>query len=143
MEARILILATVLCAGSRPRRTAQDFVARGNDHYFNLEHDEALADYYRAMRANGPSASLWNHIATALLYKELTRLGKLETSAFRGDNSFLDENKPEPDPEANKKFLGALYEAPAGEADGKKPRRPVCAVFALCPTTRCRPTTNS
>ncbi|MCB1019244.1 MAG: hypothetical protein KDC27_04915 [Acidobacteria bacterium] len=131
MEARILTLAAVLCGLVVPA-PAQDLVARGNDHYFNLEHDEALADYYRAMRADGPSAALWNHIATALLYKELTRLGKLETSAFRGDNSFLGEAKPEPDPEANEKFLGALYEARRlAEADlAKKPGDPG-ALFSL------------
>lgn len=109
MKAWILFLAALSCAWAAP--AAPDAVARGNDHYFNLEYDEALAAYYEAMRAEGESAPLLNHIATALLYKELHRLGKLETSAFRGDNAFLDEEKPQPDPEANERFLGALNQA--------------------------------
>ena len=131
MEARILILALALCGLVAPVRGV-DYVARGNDHYFNLEHDEALADYYQAMRESGESASIWNHIATTLLYKELNRLGKLETSAFRGDNGFLGEEKPQPDPEANEKFLGALYQARRlAEADLAKKPGDSAALFSL------------
>jgi predicted Zn-dependent protease len=131
VEARTLILALALCGLAAPAWGA-DYVARGNDHYFNLEHDEALADYYQALRESGESASIWNHIATTLLYKELNRLGKLETSAFRGDNAFLGEEKPQPDPEANEKFLGALHQArKLAEAElAKKPGNPA-ALFSL------------
>ena len=59
----------------------------------------------------GPDAGIWNHIATTLLYDELHRLGKLETSAFRGDNEFLGWEKPVPDPKRVEAFLGALHQA--------------------------------
>jgi len=131
VTARFLIAATALWALSAPA-WGVDYVARGNDHYFNLEHDEALADYYEAMRQEGESAAIWNHIATTLLYKELNRLGKLETSAFRGDNQFLDEEKPEPDPEANERFLGALHQARRlAEADLEKNPGDPGALFSL------------
>ncbi len=131
MTTRILIVALASWGLLAPA-LAQDYIARGNDHYFNLEHDEALIDYYQAMRERGPSASVWNHIATALLYKELNRLGKLETSAFRGDNAFLDEQKPQPDPRANERFLGALHEARrlAEASLAEKPGDPA-ALFSL------------
>ena len=122
-------MALALWGLSAPAK-GEDYVARGNDHYFNLEHDEALADYYQAMRENGESASVWNHIATTLLYKELNRLGKLETSAFRGDNAFLDEDKPEPDEEANERFLGALYQAagwPRLSSRKNRATQPLCS----------------
>lgn len=131
MTARILIFALALWGFTFPAR-GEDYVARGNDHYFNLEHDEALADYYQAMRVHGESASIWNHIATTLLYKELNRLGKLETSAFRGDNQFLQEEKPEPDPQANDRFLGALYQARRlAQADLEKNPNDPEALFSL------------
>lgn len=86
-------------------------VAAADDHYYNLEHDEAIRCYYAAMDAGGPSAELWNRIATTTLYKELNRLGLLDTSAFKGDNNFLVQEKPKPDPNEKKKFRGALIEA--------------------------------
>ncbi|MBI1353344.1 MAG: tetratricopeptide repeat protein [Acidobacteria bacterium] len=104
----LLLLAASMPAWSGP---AEEKVAAGNDHYFNLEYDEALRDYYQALDLGGPSASVWNHIATTLLYAELNRLGKLETSAFRGDNDFLGWEKPEPDPKRIEAFRGALFEA--------------------------------
>ncbi len=104
--AAVALLASTLAGGPLEERLNQ-----GDDHYFNLEYDEALRSYYEAMRIGGESAAIWNHIATTLLYSELHRLGKLETSAFRGDNEFLDVEKPEPDPERIKDFRGALYQA--------------------------------
>lgn len=130
---RLLSAVLVFCAAaSAADATADAHRAEARDHYFNLEYDEALVDYYAALRADGANATDWNHIATTLLYQELHRLGKLETSAFRGDNEFLDEQKPEPDPEANKRFLGALYEARrlAEESLAKNPDDPA-ALFSL------------
>ncbi len=98
------LVTPFLCAGEE----ISDSIARGNDHYFNLEYPEAIRAYYDALEAQGESPKIWNHIATAILYQELNRLGKLNSSAFRGDNAFLDEEKPEPDPQENKRFLGAI-----------------------------------
>lgn len=102
-----LALTAVICASGE---TAEDYRNRAHDHYFNLEYDEALADYYKALEAAGENATDWNHIATTILFSELHRLGRLETSAFRGNNAFLEEEKPQPDPEANERFLGALHQ---------------------------------
>jgi len=112
MKRLTMILAAVaLLAASLPGGPLEERLDQGDDHYFNLEYDEALRSYYDAMRVGGESATIWNHVATTLLYDELNRLGKLETSAFRGDNEFLDIEKPEPDPERIKAFRGALHQA--------------------------------
>lgn len=106
MLAAFAAAASALWAGPLEER-----LSAGDDHYFNLEYDEALRAYYDALEIGGEDATVWNHIATTLLYSELNRLGKLETSAFRGDNEFLDREKPEPDPEHVQAFLGALHQA--------------------------------
>jgi predicted Zn-dependent protease len=112
-------------------QNTQALVAQADDHYFNLEYDEAIRDYYAAMAASEPSGEVWNRIATTILYKELNRLGMLETSAFRGDNQFLIQEKPKPDPDAEKRFLGALAEARRlAEAGLKKPKAK-SALFVL------------
>ncbi len=106
---RILFVAFFVAVAPSPAADVlSDPLERGHDHYFNLEYPEAIRAYYQALETHGESAKIWNHIATAILYQELNRLGKLETSAFRGDNSFLDQEKPRPDPAENERFLNAL-----------------------------------
>jgi predicted Zn-dependent protease len=113
-------------------QNAQALVAQADDHYFNLEYDEALRDYYAAMAASKPSGEVWNRIATTILYQELNRLGMLETSAFRGDNEFLIQEKPKPDPDTKKRFFGALAEARRlAEADLKQNPKAEPALFVL------------
>ncbi len=85
-----------------------DFRARGHDHYFNLEYDAAIEDYRRLLAAEPSDLGARNHMATALLYKELLRLGMLETSAFKGDNDFLQRDKPRPDPAVRESFESLL-----------------------------------
>ena len=105
---------------------------QAHNHYFNLEYEQALVAYYGAMELAGENSSDWNHIATTLLYMELHRLGKLETSAFRGDNEFLIEDKPQPDPKANQRFLGALHQGrKLAEAKLGKSRNDRQALFSL------------
>ena len=85
-----------------------DTLSRGHDHYFNLEYDEAIAAYEQAHREEPENPNIPNHLATAILFKELHRLGKLETSAFKGDNDFLLQDKPKPDLEVKRRFEEAL-----------------------------------
>ena len=123
--------------GALQAQTAQALVARADDHYFNLEYEEAIRDYYAAMAASQASGAVWNRIATTILYQELNRLGMLETSAFRGDNEFLDQEKPKPDPEAKKRFLGALAEARRlAEAGRLKNPRTTSPAVRLVPELR-------
>lgn len=110
-ECLLALAALFLLAQTSAAQSASALVAQADDHYFNLEYEEAIRDYYAAMAASQPSGDIWNRIATTILYQELNRLGMLETSAFRGDNQFLIEEKPKPDPEAKQRFLGALAEA--------------------------------
>ncbi len=110
-ECLFAFAALLALAQASMAQNAQTLVTEADDHYFNLEYDEAIRDYYAAMAASQPSGEVWNRIATTILYQELNRLGMLETSAFRGDNQFLIQEKPKPDPEVKKRFLGALAEA--------------------------------
>ena len=97
-----LLLASLVSAAE------PDYRSQGHDHYFNLEYDEAIEDYRRLSKSDPSNPSTYNYIATSILYKELHRLGMLESSAFRGDNKFLDQQKPLPDPAAKRKFREVL-----------------------------------
>lgn len=110
--AALLLLSVAVSTAAVGRRAgASGHAVKGDQHYFNLEYDEALWEYYQALEVEGESAAVWNAIATTYLYRELNRLGKLDTSAFKGDNAFLKEEKPDPDPEEIKKFIGAMQQA--------------------------------
>lgn len=116
---RIPAAGLVLCAAAS---AAADDRAAGHDHYFNLEYDEAAAAYERALQAEPDDPALCNHLAAAVLYKELNRLGMLETSAFKGDNRFLRSSKPKPDPDVKDKIFdwlerGRLFAAGRLEED--------------------------
>ncbi len=89
---------------------ASDYRALGHSHYFNLEYDEAIDAYNLLIAENPKDAVAYNHLATALLFKELLRLGMLETSAFKGDNQFLKQQKPQPDPALKVRFEKTLLE---------------------------------
>ena len=107
-------LAVVSAAAGAP---GVDHLAKGNDHYFNLEYDEAIEAYKQVLRERPDDPHVYNHLATSVLYKELHRLGLLETSAFKGDNDFLKREKPDPDPKLKELFLEYLH---AGRATAEK-----------------------
>lgn len=55
----------------------------GFEHFYNLEYDEALADFTAdAARTSTPDA--YNHIAQALLYRQMYRAGLLSSDFFVG-----------------------------------------------------------
>ena len=87
-----------------------DYRRVGHDRYFNLEYDQAVAAYRQLLARQPNDPTVFNHIASAMLFKELLRLGLLESSAFKGDNQFLKRDKPKPDPKAKQEFEEVLFE---------------------------------
>ncbi len=111
---------------------APDYRRSGNDHFLNLEYDEAIADYAKMIEENPEDPLVYNHLASAQLYKELHRLGLLESSALRGDNEFLRQKRPQPDPEAKVRFEETLSRGRrVAESVLARDRRNVLALYAL------------
>src|SRR5271169_4277216 len=56
-----------------------DLVVRGYQHFYNLQYDQALADFrrYQAQAPSDPNA--FNHVAEGVLYRDMFRAGALET----------------------------------------------------------------
>ena len=104
------VLSALLWASLASLAAAPDYRSQGHDHYFNVEYDEAIADYHRLLNSDPNDPAVYNHIATAILYKELHRLGMIESSAFRGDNRFLEQRKPRPDRAIRRKFREVLLQ---------------------------------
>lgn len=85
--------------------------ARGFDHFYNLEFDQAIAIFRKAVAAGPDEPHLRNHLAQAILYRQLLRAGALETELVTGGNAFLRRAKMNPSSEDAAEFQEAISTA--------------------------------
>ncbi|HWF11490.1 MAG TPA: tetratricopeptide repeat protein [Bryobacteraceae bacterium] len=106
--------ASVLFALAAPLLAATNWVDDGNEAFYNLDYDRSLASYEKALAVSPESpndAVLHNHVAHALLYREMFRDGALESELVSGNNSFIRRLKLEPAPEVEKRFFSEIDRA--------------------------------
>lgn len=85
--------------------------ARGFDHFYNLEYDQALAEFEKASQQEPNAMGPHNHVAQTLLYREMYRNGALETQLVSGNNPFLRQKKLNPSPQVEKEFSDEIQKA--------------------------------
>ncbi|HVP47502.1 MAG TPA: tetratricopeptide repeat protein [Bryobacteraceae bacterium] len=85
--------------------------ARGMNHFYNLEYDQALVEFESAEQQNPQAIGPHNHIAQTLLYREMYRNGALETELVSGNNPFLRRPKMNPSPVIEKRFGDEIQKA--------------------------------
>jgi len=123
-------LALALLAAALPLG-AQDLVAEGFDHFYNLEYDQAIAAFQKAIAQDPDSPDLHNHLAQTIVFQEMYRNGALESETVSGTNSFLRRPKMNPSPETEKRFLAEIDKAIAlSEARLKKNPNDTGALYA-------------
>ena len=104
----------------------------GQDHFYNLEYREALADFDRALAIEPRNPVFHNYVANTLLFQEMYRLGLLDGNLYDASNSFLEVKKLEPDPEQIAKLKATLARVRAlCEARLKENSRDTEALYAL------------
>ncbi len=84
-----LLAAGLLChaATDLPTRADNDANTRkGFDHFYNLEYDKAIHDFEAAQQAHPEDPFAVNHVLAAVTFKELYRIGALDTEAYAADN---------------------------------------------------------
>ena len=80
---------------------AQDALTRsGFEHYYDLDYDGAVSDFERALKAHPDDSFAVNHLLSAVFYRELYRLGALDTGLY-SSNSFLVKKKFPFDPKVS------------------------------------------
>jgi tetratricopeptide (TPR) repeat protein len=116
-----------------PRLWAQEpVVAEGFDHFYNLEFEQATADFEKAIAQNPHSPDLHNHLAQTIVFREMYRDGALESELVSGTNSFLRRPKLNPAPETEKRFLDEIGKAMGlSEARLAKNANDTGALYAL------------
>jgi len=79
----------------------QDALTRsGFEHYYDLDYDGAVSDFEKALKARPDDAFAVNHLLSAVFYRELYRVGALDTGLY-SNNSFLVKKKFPFDPKVS------------------------------------------
>src|SRR5690348_9809390 len=96
IRSTVLLLALLLVA---PFLLAGDFEAvvpsknplarRGFDHFYSMEYDKAIHEFEQLTREFPDNPIANNYLATAIMFKEMYRIGALDTESYAND-SFLD-----------------------------------------------------
>ncbi|MGC2110219.1 MAG: hypothetical protein WA655_11930 [Candidatus Korobacteraceae bacterium] len=73
-----------------PTRVDNDANTRkGFDHFYNLEYDKSVREFEVAQQAHPDDPFAVNHTLAGVIFRELYRIGALDTESFASDN-FLD-----------------------------------------------------
>jgi tetratricopeptide (TPR) repeat protein len=101
------LLALLFAAGSICAAET-GWIEQGNAAFYNLDYDQSIAAYEKAVAAAPDNPEFHNHLAHALLYRELFRDGALESELVSGNNSFLRRAKLEPPADVERRFFSEI-----------------------------------
>ena len=85
----VLITATVCPAVPSGANPLDPLTNPGFVHFYNNEFDAAIADFEAGVKARPNDPDSYNHLAQAILYREMLRNGALESQLVSGTNPFL------------------------------------------------------
>jgi tetratricopeptide (TPR) repeat protein len=72
------------------RSTNDANTRKGFDNFYNLDYDKAIREFEAALQAHPDDPFAVNHLLSAVIFKELLRIGALDTEAYASE-SFLDK----------------------------------------------------
>ena len=109
-----LCLPLFLCASNPARPALQDpLLNPGFVDFFNNNYDAAIAYFQQQVAAQPKDPDQYNHLAQAILYRELFRNGSLESQLVSGNNPFLRREKVEIKSADKQRFFANLDQAVA------------------------------
>jgi tetratricopeptide (TPR) repeat protein len=127
----MLKLALLLALAASPLGGQQSLVDEGFTDFYNLDYDQAIAVFEKALARNPGQPDLHNHMAQTLIFREMFRNGALESELVSGSNSFLRRPKLNPTPETEKRILDEIAKAMAlAEARLKQNPKDTAAMYA-------------
>ena len=119
----MLKLALLLALIASSLGGQQPLIDEGFTHFYNLDYDQAIAVFEKAIAQYPGLPDLHNHLAQTLIFREMFRNGALESELVSGSNSFLRRPKLNPSPETGKRILDEIATAMA-LADARLKRNP-------------------
>jgi tetratricopeptide (TPR) repeat protein len=87
---------------------AAQTVSKGFEHFYNLEYDEAIREFQAQVAREPQNPNAHNHVAQAVLYREMFRAGALESELVSGTNPFIRRERVHASAEAEKAFNDSL-----------------------------------
>lgn len=105
----VLLAAAASLAAATIQEDAR--TAKGFEHFYNLEYDQSIAEFRRLLVTDQGNPNFHNHLAQALLYREMFRGGALESELVSGSNPFIKREKLGTSSEAQKEFESSLKRA--------------------------------
>lgn len=104
----------------------------GQEHFYNAEYEEAIADLEKAVAAEPDNPFFHNYLTEAYLFQEMYRLGLLDGNLYDASNSFLEAKNLEPSPAQMAKIKNSLARVRAlCQARLKTNPRDTDALYAL------------
>lgn len=98
----IFLMALGLCVAIAqqkplaPTRINTDPISRkGADYFYNLEYDKSIQEFEIALRAHPDDPFAVNHLISSVMFKELYRIGALDTELYSADG-FLSKKQFSP-----------------------------------------------
>ncbi len=92
-------------------RAATDPLTRsGMDHFYNMEYDKAIQQFEKVLEQRPDDPFAVNHLASAIMWKELYRIGALDTELYAKD-AFIDSRENPPDPKVKAQLKELLDKA--------------------------------
>jgi tetratricopeptide (TPR) repeat protein len=102
------------------------------NHFYNLEYDQAIGELEKAVAAEPNSVNLHNYLAQCIQFREMFKVGALESELVTGNNSFLRRPKIDTTPEIEKRFFDEVQKAlTLAEARLKTNPKDTKALYAL------------
>ncbi|MEO8592146.1 MAG: tetratricopeptide repeat protein [Candidatus Solibacter sp.] len=109
----MLKYAAILALLAIPLPGQQSLIDEGFTQFYNLDYDQALVSFEKAIAEHPNLPDLHNHLAQTLIFREMYRNGALESELVSGSNSFLRRPKLNPPPDLEKRILDEIAKAMA------------------------------
>jgi tetratricopeptide (TPR) repeat protein len=108
---RLLVIGFLSATGLFGQATAWAPYDAAFHHFYNLEYDQAIAELEKGVAKEPNSAGLHNHLAQCIQFREMYKVGALESELVSGNNSFLRRPKIDTTPEIEKRFQDEIRKA--------------------------------
>src|SRR5580704_13915911 len=115
-----LVLAHAATAQTNPRAIppGDSFSFRPNDplnrsafdHFYNLDYDRSVQEYDQILQRHPDDPFAVNHFLTAVLFRELYRMGSLNTGEYANDSFIQTAHRPA-DPKVKQQILDLVQRA--------------------------------
>lgn len=108
--AAALIPSESLAAGAPSYRPEDPLNAAAFDHFYNLDYDRAVQEFEQILARHPNDPFAVNHLLTGVLFRELYRMGALNTGDYAND-SFIHAPHLPPDPKVQQRIKDLVQRA--------------------------------